>query len=98
MAPWMDATRVPYPTLATRAGLSRDDRRVIFDSGLIKPIPETAGQGKTPVITAEDAFMFAAAVVLAFVAGVAVVTVLRVIVKSGAEIGAETLRIPLGNP
>jgi hypothetical protein len=98
MAPWTGADRVPFPSLATRAGLSRDLRREILDSGLIAPLPETAGQGKTPVITVEDALMFAAAVVLAFVAGLAVVTALRVIVKTGAEIGGETLQIPLPGP
>jgi hypothetical protein len=39
--------------------------------------------------------VLSAAVVLAFVAGLAVVTALRVIVKTGAEIGGETLQIPL---
>jgi hypothetical protein len=98
MAPWTDATRVPFPTLATRAGLSRDVRREILDSGVFEPLPETTGKGKTAMITAEDALMFAAAVVLALAAGLAVVTVLRVIVKTGAEFGGETLKIQLPGP
>jgi hypothetical protein len=95
MAPWADADSVPFPALAGRAGMPREVRRKILESGVIKPVPGTAGQGKMPMVTKEDAFLFAAAVVLAFIAGMAVVTVLRILAQTGAEFGGEVLRIPL---
>jgi len=97
LAPWDGADVVPFPALATRAGLSRDARRELLDSGVIRPVNDVT-RGKTPLITWEDAAMFAAAALLALAAGLAVVTVLRVLCQTGAKIGADGVQIPVPGP
>lgn len=97
MAPWADAEIIPFPALATRAGLTRDVRRELVDSGVIKPLTER-GHGKTALITKDDALMFAAAVLLAVAAGVAVVYVLRMLTANSAEVGISGVNIPMPGP
>jgi hypothetical protein len=104
MAPYADLEVSPglaiLADVQRAAGLSRGAVRAAVDEGLVTPTPVRMGpgQGGGYTVTLDDALLLVACAALALAAGVAFVTMLRVLRSSGATIdpaaGAVVLPIP----
>ncbi|MGH7881436.1 MAG: hypothetical protein ACREN8_00790 [Candidatus Dormibacteraceae bacterium] len=82
--PWPDSQTVSVVDIARASGVTRGDLRTAEQEGLIT----YAGRGPNGryVLSKEDAIFFLQAALIAATTGIAVVTVIKVLSKSGASI------------
>lgn len=93
--PWPDLDTVPVIDVARAAGVPRYDVRKVELAGLVKHAGRLAGpgvgrgRGGTPTLTHDDAVFVFRCALIAVMAGVAVVTVARVM--RGIDAGPDAL-------
>jgi hypothetical protein len=91
---------VTLPEVQRAAGISREALRIAIDDGLVTPTPVRVGRGRNGgayTFTKEDALLLAVCAVMALAAGIAFITMLRVLRSCGAQVNplAGTVTLPL---
>lgn len=92
--PWPGRETVQVVEVARAAGLPRYDMRKVEVAGLIQPVGRE-GTGGRPVVTHDDALFLLHAALLAVAAGLALVSVVRVLRQSGASLGPGGFTVPV---
>jgi hypothetical protein len=84
---------VPVADVVREAGVSREDVRTVERKGWIEPAGRK-GQGGAHLLTHDDAMFLLGAAIIAVAAGLAVVTMVRVLRETGAMPGPAGMVIP----
>jgi hypothetical protein len=95
---WQGQTAVPLAEVAHAVGLDYHHTKYALRKGLVEPIPDQRGFGNAHMIDWDQVVLFLAAAVLAAMAGIAVVTALRSLRNSGAQVGPNGVTIPVTLP
>lgn len=90
---WADREAVPAAEVARVAGIPRKDIYNAQERGLLKT--SRAANGRTVLISRDDALMIVAAALIMVAAGVMFATAFRFLSETGAQVGAGGITIPL---
>lgn len=83
--PWSGTEAVPLVDVVRESGVPYENVRKVFRQGLVEPLPER-GQFNAALLSHEDAVMLLRAAALALLAGIAIVTAVRVLRAPGITI------------
>lgn len=92
---WGNRELVSAPEVARTAGIPRGWVRVAVDSGAVPEATRGDNRGRPVMLTRQDALLIVAAAALVAVTGIALVTVIRLLRESGAQLGPDGLLIRL---
>lgn len=92
--PWPDRATVPVIEVARTAGIPRYDVRKVELAGLVQHAGRE-GAGGSLTLTHDDALYLLHAALLALAAGIALVTVVRVLRQTGASLGPGGFTVPI---
>ncbi len=94
---WQGQPAVPLPEVTHAVGLNYDHGKAFVQQGLVKPLPER-GFGNAHMIDWDQVLLILAAAAFAAVAGMAVVTALRTLRQTGAQVTPGGITIPVALP
>lgn len=92
--PWPGQNTVSVIDVAREAGVPRYNVRTVELAGLVEHAGR-AGRGGRLMVSKEDALFLLGAAAVAAVAGIALVTVVRALRETGAQVGPGGITIPL---
>lgn len=84
--PWPDTDAVPVIDVARKAHVPRYDVRTVELEGLVSHLPKRGPKGSL-MVSKDDALFLLGCAALAVAAGIALVTVVRVLRETGAQPG-----------
>lgn len=90
---WAGRDVLPVMEVVRAAGLSRDDVRVVDKAGLLRKL-DRRGPKNAIMITREEAMFLLGVAALAIAAGMALVTMARLLRETGASVGPTGIVIP----
>ena len=86
---------VTVPEVVAASGLTYAAVRKAIGEGLVTPTPVRRGHGGAKTLTVEDATLILIAAGIALAAGIAFVTILKVIRETGGTVGPTGVTIPI---
>lgn len=95
--PFGDTDLIPLADLADRVGLNRGTQQYAIRNNVIVPANRRGPHGRY-LVSRDEALLILAAAAISVAIGVALVTVLRTLRSTGAQVTGGSLTIPLNLP
>jgi hypothetical protein len=95
LALWEGRNSVPFPDVARAVGLDRNHIAYAVNKGIIEPLPQR-GPSNAHMLRWDDVVLIVVAAAIATAAGIAVMTVIRSLRQSGAQVTPAGVTIPIG--